>query len=64
MRVTSKEGTRGSLKWIQRLINDHADLLDAVLIAAKILAAHVMTHIPEPDIDCVGCSLAHHGSND
>ena len=37
VRITSKEGTRGSLKWIQRLINNRPALLDAELCAAGIL---------------------------
>jgi len=33
-RVPQPQGTRGSLKWVQRLTNDHPDLVDSQ-IAAK-----------------------------
>ena len=39
MRVKSKEGTRGSLKWTQRLINNYPALLNAELTVAGMLPA-------------------------
>ena len=39
MRVKSKEGTRGSLMWTQRLINNYPALLNAELTAAGMLPA-------------------------
>lgn len=38
MRVTQEPGQRGSLKWVQRLINHHAELIDDPLRAALRLA--------------------------
>lgn len=48
MRVISKEGTRGSLKWIQRLINNHPELIDAELMSAGALPTGVTVRWVSP----------------
>lgn len=41
VRVEQRSGTKGSLKWIRRLVSDHADLLEQPLRSAGVLGGNV-----------------------
>lgn len=67
MRVEQPAGKRGSLKWIQRAVNEHASVLDAVVLPALSPARAIEWVSPRSDdafaeyrdaafLDVLGCS--------
>lgn len=51
MRVPQPEGKRGSLKWIQRLVNEHAEMLNVPLRQAGALLAGSSVEWVSPRVD-------------